>query len=358
MVRWILGAAAALTVLSAAVAHTAAGGQTATSWRGQLGSHAVYWFIWAAFAPAVVRLTRRFPFADGVWKRSLPAHVAAAVTMGLTHIVLTNAYDRAGGSFDAYVTQVKRVVWRDLDWQFIIYSGIVVATLAVLYHRESQRKLLEAARLEADLAQSELRNLQAQLHPRLFFNTLHTISAAMQHDVNSADRMLTRLGDLVRLSLDRIGKPEVALKDEREFVEKYAEIEYTRLSVRFDIEPEALDALVPALILQPLVDSAAGEDAAPRVTPALVVVDARRDAGRLRIEVRGEGRQLTPEELAILQQRVGVWSIRERLRQHYGAGHDFEFCRNAPGLCARVVIPYRVAPDPPEQNGVSSLPPA
>ncbi len=148
------------------------------------------------------------------------------------------------------------------------------------YHGEAQERALKASRLDAQLAEAQLQALQRQLHPHFLFNTLNAISALMHRDVEAADQMLSRLSDLLRIALDQRGQQEVALKDELEFLQKYLEIEQARfgdrLTVEFSIDPETLDAQVPNLILQPLVENSIRHAVAVRIEPGHIAVKARR----------------------------------------------------------------------------------
>ena len=146
------------------------------------------------------------------------------------------------------------------------------------YYRESQARAVKEAQLETDLAQARLRTLEAELHPHFLFNTLHAISSLVHTNPDGADRMISRLSDLLRLTFDRSGAPRVSLQEELEFLQKYLEIEQTRfhdrLSVHFDIDPETLDAEVPRLILQPLVENAIKHGVSPPGA-GLVQISAR-----------------------------------------------------------------------------------
>jgi LytS/YehU family sensor histidine kinase len=152
---------------------------------------------------------------------------------------------------------------------------------------------LKASQLEARLAQAQLQALKMQLQPHFLFNTLHAISALVHKDVEAADRMLARLSDLLRLALESAGVQEVPLKQELEFLERYLEIEQTRfqdrLTVRMEIAPEALDALVPNLIMQPLVENAIRHGIAPRATPGKIEITAMLADGQLHFHIRDDG---------------------------------------------------------------------
>jgi two-component system, LytTR family, sensor kinase len=189
-----------------------------------------------------------------------------------------------------------------------------------------------------------------QLNPHFLFNTLHAISALMHKDVEAADCMIARLSDLLRYALESTDAQEVPLKQELAFLERYLEIEQTRfgdrLVVRKQIDPLALEALVPTLILQPLVENAIRHGIEPHARRGEIRLSARRDAGMLHLEVRDNGGGLitangSPEE------GVGLSNTRARLAELYGDRHRFEF-RNADqgGLIVHLVIPCRLESTP------------
>ena len=170
-------------------------------------------------------------------------------------------------------THVTRTYFISFDWEMMTYWAIIGFWHATAYYRVAQDRALKASRLETRLAEAQLQALQRQLHPHFLFNTLNAISALMHRDVEAADQMLARLSDLLRIALDQRGAQEVALKDELEFLQKYLEIEQTRfgdrLVVRYDVEAETLDAQVPNLILQPLVENSVRHAVAVRIEPGL-----------------------------------------------------------------------------------------
>jgi LytS/YehU family sensor histidine kinase len=214
-----------------------------------------------------------------------------------------------------------------------------------LYYRESRDRALRASQLETKLVEAQLKALQQQLHPHFLFNTLHAISALMHRDVDAADRTLMRLSDLLRLTLENIGHQEITLKTELEFLSKYLQIEQTRfadrLFVRFDIQPDTLDTLVPNLILQPLVENAIKHGVARKAGPGHIDISARREGDKLWMEVRDDGVGLSEDALTALQKGIGVSTTRARLQHLFGADHRFEFRRQAPGLAVIVAIPWR-----------------
>jgi two-component system, LytTR family, sensor kinase len=212
------------------------------------------------------------------------------------------------------------------------------------YYRFYRQREAQAAYLAARLARSELEMLKSQLHPHFLFNTLHAISALMHRDVKAADRMIARLSELLRVSLDYSGTQEVSLQEELAFLEPYVEIERVRLgerlSVEYDIQATVLDARVPHMLLQPLVENAIRHGIAPRAQPGSIHITARGRRDMLDIEVVDDGRGMPPGRSAT--GGVGLANTRARLEQLYGDDFNFE-PRNAPGGGFRVAltIPYR-----------------
>ncbi len=162
------------------------------------------------------------------------------------------------------------------------------------YYHSLRREKLKEAQLETRLMEARLKTLEAELHPHFLFNTLHAISALLHRDPEDADRMISRLSDLLRITLDRSGAATIPLKDEIEFLQKYLDIERTRfqdrLTVRVQIDPDALDAEVPRMILQPLAENALKHGIASRVG-AGTVADRCRTQRRPSVDAGGRRRQ-------------------------------------------------------------------
>lgn len=200
-----------------------------------------------------------------------------------------------------------------------------------------------------------------QLQPHFLFNTLHAISALVHEDAEEADRMVAHLSELLRLSLENAGAQEVTLRQELEFLEPYLQIEQARfgnrLALRRDIAADVLDARVPNLVLQPLVENAVRHGIASRSGPGLVEISARRAGDRLRLEVRDNGSGLPAA--GALREGVGLGNTRARLQQLYGADHRLEM-RNVEGGGLRVTleIPFAVLDGAPGPETGARLEPA
>lgn len=167
----------------------------------------------------------------------------------------------------------------------------------------------------------------------------------MHKDVQAAERVLMQLSELLRITLDHLGQQEVPLEMELGALSRYVAIEQTRfadrLVVRFDIAPEALDAHVPSLLLQPLVENAIKHGIARRNGPGHIDISARRQGDKLVLEVRDDGPGLSEDALTALQKGFGVSTTRARLQYLFGADFRFEFHRLARGLAVVIAVPWR-----------------
>ena len=210
------------------------------------------------------------------------------------------------------------------------------------------RSELASSQLEAKLAQTQLQVLKMQLHPHFLFNTLNAISALIHQDVELADRMIARLGDLLRTTLDNANQQEVPFKQELGFIQPYLEIEKARLGPRLtvdlEIDPAVLDALVPNLILQPLVENAIRHGIASRIEPGRVEISSSRgpDGRFLQLEIKDDGRGVDSDSEVKTRRGVGLTNIRARLEQLYGTEHRFTFENQAAGgVRVQISLPFR-----------------
>ena len=301
----------------------------------------IEWYLWGLLAPGIVWLARRFPLEREHWGRSLAVHSVAGVGVSLLKWTLNNLFRRylLGFPKGMYLIYV-------FHQNFVTYWIVVAATQGYLYYSRYREGELRTAQLSAQLAQAQLQALRMQLHPHFLFNTLNAISTLVHKDPEIADRMIARLSDLLRLTLENIGVQEVRLAQELQFLERYLEIERMRfpdrLQVRMHIAPETLDARAPYLILQPIVENAIRHGIAPRSTLGTVEIRADCKNDRLILEVRDDGPGISPDRIP--KDGVGISSTRARLERLYGPAHQFEL-RNAAegGLVVTLAMPFRLA---------------
>jgi len=324
----------------------------AIDWTRGVGFEFVYWYVWAALVPVVIWFARRFEITPLKWRTILPL-----IGFGLIIAPLQSVIDIAFAySIDTYIRHVPaeemarrvRTIPRGIAVEsfgnFIIYALIVCGHYGYDYYLKYRERELRALELEGRLATAELHNLKMQLHPHFLFNTLNTISVLMMRNVTAANQMLIRLSDLLRITLDNAGTQEVTLKQELDFLNGYLEIEQTRfhdrLTVTRDIDPATLDARVPNLLLQPLVENAIRHGIGNRPEAGSIAIRALRDEACLHLEISDNGSGM-PEQWNF-KKGVGLTNTRARLQQLYGAEQRFEMSQ-APegGLLVRIVIPFK-----------------
>jgi signal transduction histidine kinase len=326
-------------------------GRVNTEWQTLLILNCAYWYLWAAFTPAIVWLSQHFRFERQGLARTVLVHLPSVAVFSFGHIALMGGVQWwlavARGQEFPWWEEVQNTALQYFDWEMMTYWTLVGLSHAVLYYRESRDRAVRASQLETKLVEAQLKALQQQLHPHFLFNTLHAISALMHRDVEAADRTLMRLSDLLRLTLENIGQQEVTLQSELEFLSKYLQIEQTRfadrLIVRFDVEPAALDTRVPYLVLQPLVENAIKHGVAKKAGPGHIDISARRDGDKLLLEVRDDGVGLSEDSLTALQKGIGVSTTRARLQHLFGADYRFEFHRQPAGLSVVIAVPWHTA---------------
>jgi len=291
--------------------------------------------IAAFFAPVIVWLARRFPIEKGRWTRSLLVHIPASIAFAYAH---TGAY--------VLVCYASRSVAQDLLQRFhpnlLTYWAIVAATAAYDYfgrYRERERQL---ARLQTQL-------LRAQLRPHFLFNTLNTVSAMIHEDVEAADRMLGHLSEVLRLTLDSLGHHEVTLRSEIDLVDRYLEIDRMRfdggIELEIDVSRDTLDALVPSMLLQPLVENSVRHGFVDRSSIGTITIRGRSDGGMLVVEVEDSGRGLAePQEPA--GEGIGLSATLGRLKKMYPGRSELTIGPgDAGGALVRVELPCRFAPE-------------
>lgn len=317
-----------------------------------LGVTLAAWFIcaysWLALTPFVLYLAELFPLERKRWLKNLSLHLIASAIFATLHLAIFSIIASRVGlvpNRQPFVKAFRNIFISDFHADLLTYWAIIGLVHALDYYRKYRERERSAVQLETRLAQAQLDALRMQLRPHFLFNTLNSISVLMGEDVKAARRMLTRLSDLLRTSLENKGTHEVALREELEFLESYLEIEQTRfqdrLTVRMDVDPATLDARVPNLILQPLVENAIRHGIAPRARAGLIEVCARREIGMVQLQVRDNGNGFAEDSMQS-PKGIGLSNTRARLEQLYGADHRFELTdRDGGGLTVTIEIPFR-----------------
>ncbi len=299
--------------------------------------------------PVIVALVRRRPWSPSRWFSATSLYLAALLVFSFAHTSL-NALSRyllfplfGLGPYDYGIMRVRYFMELPSDvFVFVIMAGSVY--LLDFYQRSKQRELA-ALQLKGDLAQAQLQNLRLQLQPHFLFNALNTISSVMYEDVRAADEMISRLSEFLRLTLTGSPAQEVRLGEELRFLDLYLDIMRARfedkLSVRMEIESGLDQALVPQLILQPLVENSIRHGRAALSGNVEIQVTARRASADLEIEVRDHGAGIQGKPQAAFGRGIGLANTANRLDRLYGADHHLDLENAADGgLIVSVAIPF------------------
>ena len=302
-------------------------------------------YIWWALTPLLALLVRRFPLER---ERPAPAALAyvpaGAVVIPVWSAAFTFLYWALGGPGAPGSAAELPVMWwvellRRLPILLLTYLVLVLNLVALDYYRKYRDR-------EYRLVQAQLEALKAQLQPHFLFNTLNSISTLMHEDVEAADRMVVNLGGLLRATLSEVGGQEVSLRRELEVLDLYLRIQLVRfqdrLKVNVDVDPRALEACVPNLVLQPLVENAIKHGIAPHSVDGRVDIGARLEGSTLVLRVRDDGPGI--QEQSETKEGVGLSNTRARLERLYGAAQSLRY-GNSPegGFEVELKIPFRRA---------------
>lgn len=317
-------------------------------------------YLWALLTPGIFWLAARFNPSRPTWATRIPfllglglllgAGVNAAIDFMRYHVLGVPA--RFGA--EPTVVYGLRHWWFVND--FIVYLGVLAAGVAREYFRRYEVRNQDAARLQAEtallrsqLAEAQLATLRMQLNPHFLFNTLHAVSALVERDPAGVRRMIARLSELLRSTLRDGEAPERTVEGETAFAARYLEIMQLRfegkLQIEMDVDPEARHALVPTLVLQPLVENAVKHGVGRARGGGRVAVEARRLGDRIRLTVfdSGAGGDPRPSD----DGGVGLRNTQERLRQMYGTEASLSLEKVDGGARATVELPYRPGAEAP-----------
>jgi two-component system LytT family sensor kinase len=321
-------------------------------------------WVWAAFTPLIFWLSSRFSPNRSNWVTRIPLLLGAGAVISMTiYVILAVARSeilpsprrRIQGAF-APLRELGRFPYLN---QLLIYFVLLVGGLAREYFLRDQQRAREATQLEANtahlqaqLAEARLDALRMQINPHFLFNTLNAVSALVERDPSGVRRMIARLSELLRHTIDSHGTDEVPVRAELDFLRRYLEIMEIRfqgaLRVDTNIDPDVLEALVPNLILQPIVENALEHGVTRRADgPGHVEIAAHRSGDRLILTVRDNGPGLQENEMSEEGRGVGLRNTRARLQQLYGDAATFRLAAapSGGGTVAEIALPLHTSSD-------------
>ncbi|MEL1263174.1 sensor histidine kinase [Pseudoxanthomonas putridarboris] len=305
---------------------------------------AIQWLTWAALAPLVFRLGERHPIQFPLRLRALGRHVMASLGMTLLAIVI-GAMVSAIFEPSTFGQQLWQFISKYVAIGLLTYWALLAVQHLLYFQAEKARRELEASRLATELAQSRLQVLKTQLQPHFLFNTLHAIVTLLDEDTLSAEDMLLRLSELLRAFLEDYDGQEISLRRELELLDLYLGIQRRRfkdrLSTQIYVAPEAMEAAVPSLVLQPIVENAIRHGIGRHVGEDCIEVDCRREDDTLCIDVRNRNSALDAER-SPSGHGIGLSNTRLRLKELYGEAADLRLDVMVPrGVACRIRLPYR-----------------
>lgn len=311
-------------------------------------------WLWALLTPPIFLLSSRMSLDAGRRVSRLVLILVAGMVIAIAvYLLLALGRDELFG-------MARRRPFRPLQEilafrfvpQLLFYFAILSAGFARVYFRRDREREAHAVQLQAQLAEARLDTLRMQINPHFLFNTLHAVSAMVERDPAGVRKMIARLSELLRHTTDAHATDEVTLRDELQLLGRYIEIMEIRFQGRLRVErkiaPETLDALVPNLILQPIVENALEHGASRAVGTGWIEIASERDGERLRLTVRdnGPGPGTTPRS------GIGMGNTRARLHQMYGEAAELTLAPGAEGgTVAEIVVPLRIEGAVSSANG-------
>jgi two-component system, LytTR family, sensor kinase len=313
----------------------------------------VPWIAWIPLGALVLRISFILDRSDlKLWTLAV-IHGVASFVVATVHIMLTVAtnFMLLETAFDSRLFLFRVFNWFQLfDWEVLLYWCILGVGHTYTFWKRARERELRSAQLEAQLNAERLQTLLLQLNPHFLFNTLNAIAGLVKsgkHD--AAVTTLARLGALLRTMLESSSIPESTLQHEMEFLERYVDIESVRfgerLHVSTDIDDGALSALVPTLVLQPLVENAIRHGIGSHTGAGVVNVSVRRVGAALRLTVDNTMGMSDPGRTPVRNGGVGLANTRERLIRLYGQDAHLMVDRSSPpGFTVTIDLPYHLTP--------------
>jgi signal transduction histidine kinase len=350
-ISWPFAAIVAATLAVLFAAQQSMGGQMRrdVDLPTALALQSITWGLWLALLPIIIRLAARHPLGGRPTAAWLARSVGEGIGFVFLHTLLSSTARWTLGLTVSPTLSgaIENTVIAGFASNVLRYSAIFAAWQAVLYHDAVRDRERRAARLEVDLARTRLANVEAAVRPHFLFNTLNAIAALVREDPPAAERAIGDLSDLLRASLNADPARQVRLDDELALTARYLDLERVRfqdrLRVVVDVSEEARCAMVPQLLLQPLVENAVRHGLSPLEDGGSIVVSAARRDGMLHVSVTDDGVGLgaLPRTAGA---GIGLGGLRARLAHLYGRHHRLDCTPATPrGTIVRVEIPYRSA---------------
>lgn len=320
------------------------------NWSHVLLSSLAQWWSWGLVTPLIFRIDAGLPFKENQLGKRILAHLLASVPLTLLYfyVVIAVSVFLGLGKWSALAHPLPLLSAFGLLWSWVVYWVIFGVIQTFRYYEHYRASELRLEQMERNVSQARLNALRMQLAPHFLFNALNTISSQVERHPRLARTMIEHLGDLLRLSLDARDKQEIPLAEELAFLDHYVAIQKIRfaenLRIEIQVAPEVKFALVPCLILQPLVENAIRHGISRRASGGTVTVTAGRDANQVEIRVADDGVGLPPG-WNLDSSGMGLSVTRERIVSlHPGGTSSFSVRpRMGGGTEVEISLPLRFA---------------
>jgi two-component system, LytTR family, sensor kinase len=340
-------------------------------WWHRLVSWMVGAYLWFLLTPLILWLGRRLSFERRHWRRWVAIHIVLGVAIAFLELASESAISRLIGIFPTVMTSFKAaltfLLMVDFHQSLLMYWGIIAAQYGVNWYRkyeESEQEALQlelrSSQLQRQLAQAHLSALKMQIQPHFLFNTLNAIMVLVRQEKGrEAEEMLGRLSDLLRCVLEDVDAQEVPLRRELEYLRLYLGIEQVRFQDRLVVEiaadPETLDAAVPHMVLQPLVENAIRHGIGRRSSAGRIRISACCVNGSLKMKIQDDGPGLDPRcndpRSHGKIRGIGLANTRARLSQLYGDAASLTIEDDPEsGVAATVILPCRMLSGNPKTD--------
>jgi LytS/YehU family sensor histidine kinase len=309
---------------------------------------AVLWMWWGCVASVLWKLGQRAPFLSGFSQKSISINIAAGLTLGVIHLLLLGSLgftDPVGRSqHSAFVIWTSHFNINRFGMEVLIYGFIFGIIGTIQYQIRAQRDAMHSLELERQLSAAQLRALQMQLEPHFLFNTLNAITTLVELGRSQeAAGMLSHLNAILKSTLTRTIPVKIPLSQELEVMESYLAIEQVRfadrLRIQINVDPAALDGMIPCFLLQPIVENAIRHGIAHCESEGVIEASARSDGSKLYVSVRDSGGGQPGQQQN--GHGIGLKNTRERLVHFYQ--DDFSMraqSLDAGGFEVAIAIPY------------------
>ncbi len=310
-----------------------------------LASGVLCWSLWRLLGPQIQRASIRSWIVY-----FLPLSIVISVAEVMAFVLLFPGLPM-NRSFNTYRERLTFYLYSDLFEDVVIFWCAFFLFRGVGYYQRYRENERAAAQLEIQLANAQISALRMQLNPHFLFNTMNSISSLMRIDIDAADTMLEQLSCLMRITLERGDAQLISLRDEMEFVELYLAMQARRYAGRLEqdlyFDPELYDALVPAMLLQPIIENAFVHGLSKIDSGGTLSVEVRRNGNQMRVCVKNSGRGLSPGAPSLANRHgVGLANIRSRLKLHYGEDSSFSMVEIDPkNVQVSVLLPLQFSPD-------------